>query len=796
MRNTNGLLRGIVLLLLVRATVPAQSPLSNSLPVKRVVLYKNGVGYFEHEGKIQGNQDVKISFTSGQLNDVLKSLTVLDLGGGRVTNVRYGTSQPADRRLGDLRLPVSEKTSLAELLGALRGARLEVKSGATVITGRLLSIERKTRISGGTTLEVDYVSLLTDSGDLRTTELSPAFSVRLLEQDLSGKVSRYLDVLSTAREADLREMTVSTSGSGERPLFVSYISEVPVWKTTYRIILPSKAGQDATLQGWAIVDNTVGEDWRNVQLSLVAGAPHSFIQNLSQPFYSRRPEVALPETASVAPQTFEGTLRLGSARVAGVVLDQAGSVIVGARISVLDSAGSVVAQTVTGANGRYELGGLPDGAGQVQIYAPGFQMSRVGVQLAAGLQATASATLAVGSTSETVNVTAESYPLQASTSRLASAPRNLGSGRALGGGAGAGAGVGRGSGGGIGGGSYRVDEARAALEAASRGQDLGDLFEYKLKEPITILKNQSALVPVIQSGIKTEKVSVWNESSNLRKPQRALWLTNSSALTLDSGSFSVLESEAFAGEGIMEPVKPGERRLISYATDLALTPGSRRDVAAQRVTRVRINRGVMVQESEVREKKTYTMRNEDQSARTVIIEHPFRPNLALRSEPKPVETTAAWQRFRLLVEPKQTATLVVEESRPQEVSYTLSQLREEQIAVFVKEGAANPEVEGGLRKIISQKATIAQLEEKKEGREKETQSIFDDQQRLRENLKALKGSAEEKALAQRYLQQLSEQESRLDALKKEVESLDRQVEAANAELERLTNGLTMDVRLN
>jgi hypothetical protein len=115
------------------------------LPVKRVVLYKNGVGYFEHVGQVRGNQEVTIPFTSGQLNDVLKSLTVLDLGGGRITGVAYGSAAPVDRQLGDLRLPVGEKSSLTEFLNALRGARLEIKSGATSMTGRLLSIEEEAR---------------------------------------------------------------------------------------------------------------------------------------------------------------------------------------------------------------------------------------------------------------------------------------------------------------------------------------------------------------------------------------------------------------------------------------------------------------------------------------------------------------------------------------------------------------------------------------------------------------------------------------------------------------------------
>src|SRR5258707_12069529 len=156
---------------------PAQD--AGKMPVTRVVLYKSGVGYFEHLGHVRDNQDVAIAFTSGQLNDVLKSLTVLDLNGGRIAGVAYGSTDSTDRQVGDLRLPVGEKTTLTEFLSSLRGARIEVRNGATVVTGRLLSVERKTRMGSGATLEVDYLALITDAGELKTTEVSPSFSVRL-----------------------------------------------------------------------------------------------------------------------------------------------------------------------------------------------------------------------------------------------------------------------------------------------------------------------------------------------------------------------------------------------------------------------------------------------------------------------------------------------------------------------------------------------------------------------------------------------------------------------------------------
>jgi len=767
---------------------------SANLPIKRVVLYKNGIGYFEHLGRVRDNQDVTVSFTSGQLNDVLKSLTVLDLNGGRITGVAYGSAAPVERQLGDLRIPTGDKTSLAEFLGALRGARLEVRNGSTVITGRLLSVERKTRISGGTTLEVDYLSLITDSGELHTTEISPAFSVRLLERGLAGKVEHFLDLVSSAREPDLRKMVISTAGSGARDLFVSYISEAPVWKTTYRIVLNSKAGAKPLLQGWAIVDNTVGQDWENVDLSLVAGAPQSFIQNLSQPYYTQRPVIPLPEAMSTAPQTYESTLIPGGARLTGTVTDASGAAIVGASVKAFGNNSALIGETSTNAAGTYELQSLPEGAIRLEVASQGFRRATVhGVVASAARSVRQDVRLEVGGVTQAVEVSAAAQTANTAMSSVAGG-RSLGSGAALGGrrGAGAGGGVGAGSGGGFGGGVYRVG---ANQEAAARGQELGDLFEYKLKEPISIQKNRSALVPVVQSEIGAEKVSVWNEQAGLRRPQRALWITNSSGLTLDGGSFSVLEEETFAGEGIFDPIRPDEKRLVSYATDLALNVSSTEGSEQERVTRVRVHRGVMTQESEVREKKTYTFRNEDSSPRTVVVEHPVRSGYELRSAARPVETTAAWMRFRLEAGAKQTAALVVEEARPVVATYTISNIDSKLIGTFVQQRSIDKGVEEALRKVVAQKDAIANLEEQKNARDEENQRIYDDQQRLRENMKSLKGSAEEKALVQRYVQQLNTQETRLETLRQEIAQVESKKDSAQADLDRMIEDLSFDVKL-
>ena len=784
------------------------------LPVRRVVLYKNGVGYFEHLGRVRGNEDIHIDFTSGQLNDALASLTVLDLDGGRISGVSYNSAAPFDRRLGALRLPLDEQTSVAKFLDALRGSRLEVSSGTDAVSGRLLSVERKTRTAGGTTLEVDIISVVTDGGEIREMEVTPTTRVRLADTGMHGEMNRYLSLLASEREQDVRRMTLATTGAGERQLFVSYISEVPVWKTTYRLVLSSETGKKPLLQGWAIVDNTVGEDWNNVNLSLVAGAPQSFIQQLSQPYYGRRAVVPLPQEFESVPQTHEARL-LGGAQIAGRVLDPSGGSVAGVQVRALDLGGRELTRVTSDDRGEYGFSGLPDGTYRLEFNGKGFKQLVVNnAQVRDGFSSQQDARLQIGEQTQTVTVTAEAPVVNMTNAEISGGPGNLGSGHALGSAAG----------GGSGGGMYhpgppkpqalngRNFESLAGLEpgtngnfngllqtsmpSAAEGQTFDDLYEYKLKDRVTIRKNQSAMVPILQSEIRAEKVSLWTAGRNMGHPLRGVWLSNTSGEMLDGGNFSVIEDEIFAGQGLLDPIKPDERRMLSYATDLGMLVRVSGMSSPQRYTRVSIAHGVMIQVSEVREKKVYTVRNEDTAPRVLIVEHPVRFGWNLASGAlKPEETSASTYRFRVALGPKQSTSIEISETHPTQARVELTNITGDQIALMIKENSITPEIEQALRKILDQKAQLAALSSEVDKRDSETTNIYDDQQRLRENLKALKGSPEEKALTQRYTKQLADQESRLDQLRLEKEDFEKQVGAAQVELDKMLQELVIEATL-
>jgi hypothetical protein len=748
-----------------RQTTPT-SP-AEPLPVRRVVLYKTGVGYFEHLGSVRDVQEVAIRFTSAQLNDVLKSLTAIDLGKGRITSISYNSVAPLEQRLGALRLPLDQDTTMTQLMSSLRGARVEVSTAVLAVTGRLLGVEKRFQQRGEQLIEIPFVSVVTDAGDLRLFELRPDLRVRLAERDLRQEIGRYLDVVGSTREQDVRNMVISTAGSGERRLFVSYISEVPIWKSTYRLVFPEKGRP--LLQGWAIVDNTIGEDWRNVELALVAGAPQSFIQQLSQPYYAQRPVVPLPSTVLLQPQAHGATLRAGRGMVSGTVRDQAGAALPGVTIELQPAAGDVLRVT-TDADGDYEIAAA---AGEYRLRATlaGFRSVSTQVLVSAGGSYTQDLTLQIGSVTETVSVMAGGAAGGVTRDALRSLPAAPPPPPAP------------------------ASEAYSQMKdvaAAASAANLGELFEYRIKEPITLQKNQSALVPIVSGEIAAERVSLWDRGAGSGRPLRALWLTNTTGLTLDGGSMTIVDANAFAGEGLIEPLKPNERRLVSYASDLGLLVSASARGVPRRLASVRARDGIIIQQTEERSTTTYDVRNEAATSATLIVEHRTREGWKLTGDQKPVESTPGAERFRVTIDPGKEVTLAVSESRPGVARIRIGEVTDAWLTELVASGVSADDLQRALRPVLDKKAEVAAMDRRLADIEAERARITADQQRVRENMKALRGSSEERQLLQRYTRQLDEQEDRLAALQQESAGITAQKAAASAELSQLIAAVSFE----
>jgi len=752
------------------------------LPVRKVVLYKNGVGYFEHAGNVTGNQRVTIDFTSPQLNDVLQSLTVLDEGGGRIAGVNYNSTTPLAEQLKTLSLGMTEDPTSTELFSALRGQRVEV-TGAPggPISGRLMSIETRDEKSGTgenvSSVQKFYLTVIAGSGAVRVIELTPTLSVRPVDSNLQGQLDRYLELLSTTHATGLRHLTLDALGSGARQLRVSYISEVPVWKATYRMVFPRTSNGNATVQGWAVVDNTVGADWDNVQLALVAGAPQSFIQPLSQPLYTRRQEIAIATAAQTTPQTHQAAENMGSGSLSGTVTDASGAAIANATITATAIGTNASSNGTTSADGEFTLSSLASGRYTLTVSAPGFQRY-IQRNIAVNGDTSADVQLSVGSTSETVEVSAQDAPIggpRAFAKAAASPPPPRGRNLAMLHGA-----VGSGYGGGV----YRASDALKEGDVSTSAFD--DFFEYSLSQPVTIHKNESAMVPILQQDLPAEHVTLWSRN-NLR-PLRAVWLENKSKLTLDSGSFSIFESGEFAGEGLLDPIHPGERRLLSYAADQAVRVKITDQKSRRTLHHLQIRKGLVIENYMDVASITYSANNTGDDDRTVLIEHPRHTSgWSLSDGVKADDTTPDLYRFRIPVKPHSTEKLEVSERGPEytRVEIDPSQNTNAYLLELVKRV---PDAEAQLKPVLDAQSKLADLDQAIAESKQQEQTAAADEARCRENLTALKGNE----AARRFVDELNHAEDLLQSTRKHTADLEQQRNTAVENLRKEINALNYD----
>jgi hypothetical protein len=271
------------------------------LPLSEVVLYTSGVGYFQRDGAVEENAQVELRFKTEDINDLLKSLVVQDHAGGQVSTVTYGSRDPIDKTLKSFGIDLTKNPGLGELLGQVRGERIEATTPGT-ITGTVLSVEiKKKPVGDDKTVDVEYLNLLTDDG-LRSIPLDQVTRVKLLDPRLDSELRQALTVLAAGHDTQKKTVAVRFEGKGKRKVSVSYIVATPIWKTSYRLVLDDK--QPPFLQGWAIVENTSDDDWKDVRLSLVSGRPISFSMDLYEPLYVRRPLVEPELYASLRPQVY------------------------------------------------------------------------------------------------------------------------------------------------------------------------------------------------------------------------------------------------------------------------------------------------------------------------------------------------------------------------------------------------------------------------------------------------------------------------------------------------------------
>ena len=275
------------------------------LPIKRVVLFKHGVGFFQRSGSVDGDQLIELSFKADQMNDVLKSLTTLDYGGGSFAALSYDSEVSMERRLGELNMRIPKKGAISAFLDQIKGARVALPRSEGELEAAVMGIEELQHSVDGKSVTETHLALLTDDHRMVRVPLLEVESLRFLDDSIRRDLRTLMEILFSGLRKDRKTLTIQTRGVDSREISLSYVVEAPVWKTSYRIMLSESAKEKPLLQGWALVDNTTEDDWEGVSLSLVSGLPISFVHDLYTPRYRQRPVVEVDEEMALGPPVVE-----------------------------------------------------------------------------------------------------------------------------------------------------------------------------------------------------------------------------------------------------------------------------------------------------------------------------------------------------------------------------------------------------------------------------------------------------------------------------------------------------------
>ncbi len=700
----------------------ARAAVVSNLPIRRVSLYSNGVAYIERRGIVSGDAEINLSFKQSQVDDVLKSMVVLDLGQGRIGAVSYNSSAPPSARMAEIPFAVTAETDganggLAGVLAQLQGAKVSVAAvGGAAATGAILTVEKRD-VPGDKdrpARQSRFLVIAGESGEISSYDLAEVRAVKLLENGTVRDVNEFANATASARRRDAKTITVTSVGAGTREMVVSYTIAAPIWKTTYRVVLDA-AGKPF-FQGWAIVDNVSDESWTDVQLSLVSGAPVSFIQNLQKPLFRYRPIVPIPEDLNLRPQIYDPENETGDGSGEGNGI--------GGGSGSGNGNGSGVMPPPPPARTMFE------GANNNFIVSSGFSGTSV---------------------------------------------------------------------------SDQIIGEQGGVQTAANGAEIGDLFEYKIEQPVTVARDRSALIPIIQTKMEGERVSIFRETepensdasedeetAHVRRanprPMSGLLLKNITPMTFEGGSMTVLDRDAYAGEALMERLKPKEQRLISFALDLGTLVRIEQKEAREPAKLIKIVDGVFQIHYFKTDKKIYKISNQSDREKIVYLEHPVRRNWILAdNSAKPDYTTARFYRFRLELKPFENKEVTVAENLGMMDSYGLSTLSPKDLDVFVVSRYIDDAVRVKLSRLIELRMKINQINAKLAAFEIETQEIAKDQERFRQNIESLAKTPDAKSLIARYIGKANEQESRLEQINQEKKSL-------TAEKDELERQLALEIK--
>lgn len=576
------------------------------LALDRVVLYRSGIGYFERRGDVSGDV-LRLKVRKDQVNDLLKSLTVVDKSSGKTLSV----SMPLDPQSwanAAVGLLKPGRGRLAQVLDSLRGAEVTVGLKHRRARGRIVMVERIVNEapvpshSGGPAIQleesVDYKLTLLRGKELEVVRLSRVRSVTLRDGDLALQLHRSLDASAGEGMFEQVEVELRLAGAKAHDLMISYVVEAPVWKPTYRVVLPEGDKGEALLQAWAVVDNTSGEGWENVSMSLTSGAPIAFRYDLHTPRNIERSDLSAAGTRKRARVALgESSYGGDDDESDGVAMDMEELRNMPGGGGGRDFTSTVDIAPTASADSGYSEDEREVAEEQMRGAEEKLKRKKSGLQRMSGAK--------------------RPVPSMANDAAPPPAPPQL-----------------------------DADSLRRSMQADAKARAVSGLTQIDLGERVTVPEGSSTMVALINQGVEAEQTYLFRPGGAgigyEVNPYRVIRFKNSTPFVLEPGPISIFSAGAFVGEGISEAVSAGSSATVPFAVEPTIMVSKRQEYSGAEMRIVKIVRGVLECENFQRTSSTWSVKGKPKKKPyEVLIRHPkYGSDYALEERPAGTEDLA------------------------------------------------------------------------------------------------------------------------------------------------------------
>ena len=684
------------------------------LDLDRVVLYRNGIGYFERHGDVDGDE-LRIKVRRDQVNDLLKSLTVVDRKTGKAVSV----SMPLDpESWANAALAVlgPGRGSLAEVLDGLRGTEVVISTGSSRRRGRIVMVERIVDEPDPDTAKAlragymptpqpqrDWRITLMRGEDLIVVRLSKVRDITLVDGDLALQLHRRLD--ASAGEGMFRqvEVAIRLAGAKSHDLAVSYVVAAPMWKPTYRVVLPDSGKGKALLQGWAVVDNTSGEDWGDVSLALTAGEPIAFEYDLHTPRtvdradlteagVRRRATVAMGETTweDEEPEPEE---EMAEDEAYDGDDDEGGG--------YGDAPARVAAEEREKKDGKAKRKKEAVSRGSMAP-PPAKPMAPMGGAFAQDV------------TTETAQ-------------------------------------------------AVDAEALRRSTQATARAKSVSGMTSYELQDRVTVPNGTSTMVAILNHDVQAEQTFLFRPGGAgigyEANPYRVVRFRNSTGFVLEPGPISIYAGGSFVGEGLSQAVGANTSATVPFAVEPSVMVSSTSEYTGGDMHLLRIVRGVLEVETFSRTTTKWTVKGKDKNGFTVLVRHNKAGwNYELRDPPKDTETLPDAYLIPVVVPKGKTeSTTEVVEQTPSKTTISIWDGRAlELLSQLMLSADVSKAEREKLQPIVDLRQEIGRIDTEIEGLKKQQIELDQRARETRESLEAIKKDPAATALRKKLSQRLED----------------------------------------